>query len=107
MLTDYHLHLRPDEDRSPPYERWFTEANVTRYLDAAREAGIGELGVSEHVYRFRQSLELWRHPFWKRQAADDLDAYCEFVRGTRLRLGLEVDYVPGAEKQTAEMLEGR
>ena len=107
MLTDYHLHLRPDEDRSDPYERWFTDSNVRRYLDAARAAGIEELGVSEHVYRFRQSLELWRHPFWKRYAVDDLDAYCEFVRSTPLRLGLELDYVPGSEEQAEKMLAGR
>jgi histidinol-phosphatase (PHP family) len=107
VLTDYHLHLRPDEDDAPAHERWFTAANVERYLDAARLAGIEELGVSEHVYRFRQSLELWDHPFWRRQAADDLDAYCEFVRTTPLRLGLELDYVPGAEQPTEELLAGR
>ena len=27
MLTDYHVHLRPDEDDTPP-ERYFTDANV-------------------------------------------------------------------------------
>ena len=80
MLTDYHLHLRPDEADTPP-ERYFTAENVERYLAAAAAAGIEELGVSEHVYRFRQALELWRHPFWEEQARDDLDAYCEFVRG--------------------------
>jgi histidinol-phosphatase (PHP family) len=107
VLTDYHLHLRPDDDRSPARERWFTEDNVERYLEAARRAGIEELGVSEHVYRFRQSLDLWRHPFWERQATDDLDAYCEFVRTTPLRLGIELDFVPGAEEATTELLAGR
>ncbi len=82
MLTDYHLHLRPDEQGTPP-ERYFTAENVERYLEAAATAGIEELGVSEHVHRFRQALELWRHPFWEEQAVDDLDAYCEFVRGDR------------------------
>jgi histidinol-phosphatase (PHP family) len=107
VLTDYHLHLRPDDDRTPVHERWFTESNVERYLKAAGAAGIEELGVSEHVYRFRQSLELWRHPFWEQQATDDLDAYCDFVRTTPLRLGLELDYVPGAEENAAELLAGR
>jgi histidinol phosphatase-like PHP family hydrolase len=97
VLTDYHLHLRPDDDLTPPFEGWFTDANVDRYLAAARAAGIEELGVSEHVYRFRESLEVWDHPFWRRYANDDLDAYCEFVRSTPLRLGIELDFVPGAE----------
>jgi histidinol-phosphatase (PHP family) len=106
MLTDYHLHLRPDEAGTPP-ERYFTAENVERYRRAAEAAGIAELGVSEHVHRFRQALELWRHPFWEEQAIDDLDAYCEFVRGEGLRLGIECDYVAGAEDRTASLLEAR
>ncbi|HEX3243014.1 MAG TPA: histidinol phosphate phosphatase, partial [Solirubrobacterales bacterium] len=106
MLTDYHLHLRPDEDGTTA-ERYFTTENVDRYREAAEAAGIAELGVSEHIHRFTQSLELWDHPFWREQARDDLDSYCEFVRGTELRLGIEMDFVPGAEDRTANLLEAR
>jgi histidinol-phosphatase (PHP family) len=106
MLTDYHLHLRPDE-ADTTFEDYFTAANADRYRAAADAAGIEELGVSEHVYRFRQSLDLWRHPLWLENASDDLDAYCEFVRSTSLRLGVECDFVPGAEGRTAAMLEAR
>jgi histidinol-phosphatase (PHP family) len=106
VLTDYHLHLRPDEPDTPP-ERYFTAENVERYREAAAAVGIEELGVSEHVYRFTQALELWRHPFWQEQARDDLDAYCEFVRGAGLKLGVECDFVPGAEDRTANLLQAR
>lgn len=106
MLTDYHLHLRPDEPDTTP-ERYFTAENVERYREAAVAAGIDEMGVSEHVYRFTQALDLWRHPFWQEQARDDLDAYCEFVRGAGLKLGVECDFVPGAEDRTANLLEAR
>jgi histidinol-phosphatase (PHP family) len=106
MLTDYHLHLRPDEDHTS-FERYFNSENVDRYLEAAAAAGIEELGVSEHVYRFRQALDLWRHPLWIENAVDDLDAYCEFVRGTPLRLGIECDFIPGAEERIAALLEAR
>jgi len=106
VLTDYHLHLRPDDDDTPP-ERYFTTENVDRYLAAAEAAGVEELGVSEHVYRFTQALDLWRHPFWEEQARDDLDAYCDFIRTTPLRLGVECDYVPAAEDRTASLLESR
>ena len=106
MLTDYHLHLRPDGADTTP-EEFFTEANVERYLDAARQAGIEELGVSEHVYRFRQALDVWRHPFWVEQATDDIDDYCEFVRTTPLRLGVEADFIPGAEDRIRNLLEVR
>jgi histidinol-phosphatase (PHP family) len=103
MLTDYHLHLRPDEDGTS-FERYFTTENVDRYLEAAAAAGIEELGVSEHVYRFRQALELWQHPLWVENAVDDVDAYCEFVRATPLRLGIECDYIPGAEERIEALL---
>jgi histidinol-phosphatase (PHP family) len=104
MLTDYHLHLRPDEPDTPP-ERYFTAENVARYREAAAAAGVEELGVSEHVYRFAEALDVWRHPFWLEQASDDLGAYCEFVRGAGLKLGIECDFVPGAEERTAALLE--
>ncbi|HEY7267474.1 MAG TPA: histidinol-phosphatase [Solirubrobacterales bacterium] len=103
MLTDYHLHLRPDD--SGEAGDHFSDQNVDRYLAAAEEHGIEELGVSEHVYRFTQALEIWDHPYWQGQARDDLDAYVEFVRETPLRLGIECDFVPGSEDRTANLLE--
>ncbi|HSS33456.1 MAG TPA: histidinol-phosphatase [Solirubrobacterales bacterium] len=106
MLTDYHLHLRPD-DGDTPAARYFNAENVDRYLAAAAAAGIEELGVSEHVYRFHQALDLWRHPLWVENANDDLDAYCAFVRTTPLKLGIECDYIRGVEDRTAELLGGR
>jgi len=107
MLTDYHLHLRPDDAAATP-ERYFTSANAEVYREAADARGISELGVSEHIYRFRQALEIWRHPFWEDFAHDDLDDYCRFVREeTDLRLGIEMDFVAGAEDRTAALLDAR
>ncbi len=107
MLTDYHLHLRPDS-RSSTAEQFFTPANAERYRERATELGIAELGVSEHVYRFSAALEIWDHPFWRRYAHDDLDAYIEFVREeTDLKLGIEMDFVPGREDRIANVLDGR
>jgi histidinol-phosphatase (PHP family) len=107
VLTDYHVHLRPDALEATA-ERFFTPANAERYRTVAAERGIEELGVSEHVYRFRQALDVWQHPMWQRHAVDDLDAYCEFVREeTDLRLGIEADFVPGREDRLANLLEAR
>ncbi len=107
MLTDYHLHLRPD-DLEATASAHFTPANVERYREVARERGIAELGVSEHIHRFRQALEVWQHPFWLENAVDDLDEYCRFVREeTDLKLGLEADFVPGREDRTANLLQAR
>ena len=105
MLTDYHVHLRPDDVDATPAERYLTAANAERYRTVASERGIEELGVAEHVYRFRQALDVWQHELWRDSARDDLDAYCAFVREeTDLRLGIEADYLPGREDRMAELL---
>jgi histidinol-phosphatase (PHP family) len=107
LLTDYHVHLRPDEPEQTP-ERAFTAGNAERYRVVAQERGIAELGVAEHVYRFAAALDVWDHPFWRQWARDDLDAYCGFVREeTDLRLGIEADFVPGREDRMASLLEAR
>jgi histidinol-phosphatase (PHP family) len=105
MLTDYHLHLRPDDLGCRAVD-FFTPANAERYRDVAQERGIEELGVSEHIHRFSQALEIWQHPMWAENALDDIYAYCEFVREqTDLRLGIEMDFVPGREDKTRNLLE--
>jgi histidinol-phosphatase (PHP family) len=108
VLTDYHVHLRPDDVPQTPAERYLTAANAERYRLVASERGIDELGVAEHVYRFTQALDVWQHELWRDSARDDLDAYCAFVREeTDLRLGLEADFVPGREDRMAELLAAR
>jgi len=102
VLTDYHLHLRPDDTGKA--SEAFTEENVARYLAAAEEHGIGDLGVSEHIYRFLEALEVWQHPYWRDQASDSLSEYCDFVASTPLKLGIEADYVRGAEDKLEHIL---
>jgi histidinol-phosphatase (PHP family) len=107
VLTDYHTHLRPDTADTPP-ERYFTKENVRRYLDAAAARGVSELGFSEHVHRFREALTVWQHPFWRACAQDSLDEYVAFLEGIEeVKLGIEVDWIPGREAQLAALIEGR
>jgi histidinol-phosphatase (PHP family) len=105
MLTDYHLHLRPD-DRDASAAEHFSAANVERYRAVAQERGIAELGCAEHVYRFAQALAVWSHPLWREYANDDLDLYVSFVREqTDLRLGIEADFIVGREDRMATLLQ--
>jgi histidinol-phosphatase (PHP family) len=104
VLTDYHLHLRPDTTDAIASE-YFTQANADRFLDAAEAAGIAELGVSEHVHRFTEALEVWDHPFWRENAVDDLGEYLEFSRGAGLKAGIEMDWVAGREDRIANLLD--
>ena len=107
MLTDYHVHLRPDQEGTPG-EQFFTRENAECYREAASERGIEELGVAEHIHRFVQALDVWTHPWWRHWAHDDIDQYCAFVREeTDLRLGIEADFVPGAEDRMQNLLEAR
>jgi histidinol-phosphatase (PHP family) len=105
VLTDLHVHLRKDEPNTPASEA-FTTGNVDRYRAVAEERGIAELGVSEHIYRFRQALDVWQHPFWRAEAKDDLDEYVGFLRDyTDLRVGIEADFVAGKEDRLANLLD--
>jgi histidinol-phosphatase (PHP family) len=106
VLTDYHVHLRPDEDDSPA-ERYFTQDNVDRYREAADERGIDDLGIAEHVHRFLQSLDVWEHPWYRHWAADDIDEYVDFLRASGLKVGIETDFLPGREDRLANLLDGR
>lgn len=107
MLTDYHVHLRPDGPDTPA-ERYFTQGNAERYRESADAKGIAELGVSEHVYRFTQALDVWQHEYWRQSAVDDIDAYAGWVtEETDLKLGIEADFIPGREDRMADLLDGR
>jgi len=106
VLTDYHVHLRPDEPGATA-ERYFTAANADRFRETATERGIEELGVAEHIHRFAQSLEVWTHPWYRHWARDDVDEYCDFVRSSGLRLGVEADFLPGREDRLASFLDVR
>ncbi len=106
MLTDYHVHLRPD-DEGTTAERFFTAENADRYREAASERGIEELGVAEHIHRFVQALDIWDHPWYRHWARDDVDQYCDFLRDQGLKVGIEADFLGGREDRVANLLDGR
>jgi histidinol-phosphatase (PHP family) len=105
VLTDLHVHLRKDGPGTAASEA-FTTGNVDRYREVAEERGISELGVSEHIYRFRQALSVWEHSFWRAEAKDDMDDYVGFLREyTDLRVGIEADFIVGREDRLANLVD--
>lgn len=106
VITDYHLHLRGD-DLSARAADHFTPENIARYVEAAGQAGVTDLGCAEHMYRFTEALTVWRHPFWDEWAIDDIDRYVEAVKASPIKLGIEGDYVLGAEEKLEAMLGSR
>ena len=108
VLTDYHLHLRPDDDDRPPGA--VGVHGRERGALPGRGRGGGDRGAGRAPSTSTGSPRRSRSGAIRsgsEQARDDLDAYCEFVRTTPLRLGLEVDFVPGAEDRIANLLDGR
>jgi len=105
VIVDYHLHLRaPDESVDHSVEA------VERFVEKAGERVVDEIGFTEHVYYFRQTGDLWSLPYQLERCVYDLDAYVDaVVEAKRLdfpvKLGLEVDYVPGSERETFDLLE--
>ena len=103
VITDYHLHLRGDDLAASAADH-FNPENIARYVEAAEAVGVTELGCAEHMYRFTEALNVWRHPFWDEWAIDDIDQYVEAVEASPIKLGIEGDYILGAEEKLEEML---
>jgi len=104
VIVDYHMHLRTERG-----EIAHETGAVDPYVEAAREAGVDEIGFTEHVYYFRQTSSLWTVPYQTERCVYDIERYVEAVvrardRGLPVKLGLEVDYVPGREEETRELL---
>ena len=104
MIVDYHMHLRNERE-----EIAHDAPSVGPFVDAARRAGVDEIGFTEHAYYFTQLRTLWSVPYQMERCAYDLDAYVEAIvcareRGLPVKLGLEVDYVPGREDETRALL---
>ncbi|HLH28015.1 MAG TPA: PHP domain-containing protein, partial [Acidimicrobiales bacterium] len=121
-MLDYHLHLWPHSQR----EAEATTAQVADYCERATAAGVTEIAVTEHLFRFVEARDLlwgfWEDDpcshlhggmasYWEHHAHADLDAYVatvEAVRGEGLPVvcGLEVDYYEGRMHEVAELLDG-
>ncbi|MBN8870314.1 MAG: histidinol-phosphatase HisJ family protein [Solirubrobacterales bacterium] len=106
VITDYHLHLRGDDLAARAADH-FNAENIARYAEAAAAAGVTDLGCAEHMYRFTEALSVWRHPFWDEWAIDDIDQYVEAVESSPIKLGIEGDYILGAEEKLEAMLGSR
>jgi histidinol-phosphatase (PHP family) len=103
LIVDYHLHLRPDGDRLD--DAAFEPGHLARYVAAARGRGVGEIAITEHVYRFRQAADLSDHVFWRESTRDDITVYFDRLTAGResglpVLVGLELDWL-GVERADA------
>lgn len=104
MIVDYHMHLR-DERNAIDH----TADAAEKFVERARERGVDEIGLTEHVYYFRQTRACWSRPYQTERCVYDLDVYVAAVleakrRGLPVKLGLEVDWFPPGDEALEEML---
>jgi histidinol-phosphatase (PHP family) len=104
LIVDYHMHLRNGSG-----EIAHETSAVDPFVESAREAGVDEIGFTEHIYYFKQTRSLWTVPYHTERCVYDIEAYVSAVVGARdrglpVKLGLEVDYVPGREEETRGLL---
>ncbi len=95
LPADYHLHT--------PLCR-HARGEPTEYAARARELGLEEIGFSDHSPMSREDFDDWR------MRADQLDEYVAKVArarrehpALRIKLALEVDYLPGQEAWIREL----
>jgi histidinol-phosphatase (PHP family) len=121
-VLDYHTHLWPHGQRDVPP----TVDQLAAYCERATAAGIDEIALTEHLFRFVQADAILRgfwesEPiaalrdsmamYWDDHARADLDAYVDCViaakdAGLPVVLGLEVDYYRGRMDDVAALLAG-
>ena len=101
VIVDYHMHLRNGREEIA-HDTW----SVDPFVEAARAAGVDEIGFTEHVYYFKQTRTLWTVPYQSERCVYDLEPYVDAIaearaRGLPVKLGLEVDYVAGSRGRDA------
>ena len=104
MIVDYHMHLRNSAE-----EIEHTVEAIELFVEIACERGVDEIGFTEHVYYFTATRSLWDVPYQLERCNYELEPYVDAVddaksRGLPVKLGLEVDYVPGREDDLRDVL---
>jgi histidinol-phosphatase (PHP family) len=79
-LIDYHLHVVAHGDRP------MTVENILAYCEVAQERGVLQMGITEHD---RYLYEIDVAAFQEAREKTDVE----------LRLGIEIDFVPGKEER--------
>lgn len=99
-MRDYHMHLERGA---------LTVEYLERFLERATEVGITEIGVTEHLYRFKEARGILWNDYVASRSVNRAETYVALIdkvkaMGLPVRFGLEVDYVPGKERETGRVL---
>jgi len=87
--TDYHVHSSFSDGRSIPGD----------YIAPAQAAGLSEIGFSEHLTLFKD-LEDWNmNPVYISHYISHLENLRNNTKNIKIKIGLEVDFFAGKEKE--------
>src|SRR3954471_10215377 len=89
------MHLAPDDE---PLAASLTVEQVAALWRAARERGVDDVCLTEHVYRFAVAAPISQHPFWQEETKADIQAYRDVLAqaredGSDVRTGIELDWL--------------
>ena len=121
-MLDYHLHLwaHGQHGVAPTVEA------VAAYCERAAAAGVVEIAITEHLFRFREARDalagFWDDDpdpslaanlarYWDEECESDLDQYLEVLgaaqsSGLPVLTGIEVDHYAGRMDRVAQLLDG-
>lgn len=96
MLTDYHVHMAETGPLTVDY--------LKEYVDKATQQGIQELGISEHAYFFYETKHILSNPWVDNRRHLHFKDYQKLFdearqEGIPIKMGIEMDYTPGKEKE--------
>ena len=92
--TDYHMHSSYSDGRSDPED----------YITPAIEAGLSEIGFSEHLNLFKTNDAGNMNPVNISQYISHIETLRKIVKNIKIKIGLEVDYFAGKEKEINDYL---
>lgn len=109
-------------------EGCYSEGWLDLYLERAKQLGLKEVGIVDHLYRFSDAQEYYcKHIYleddelgnlqrkWLDQVAvmPSVDHFIDFInsqkqrwkaQGITLKLGIEADFFPGGEEELSEII---
>ena len=115
MLADYHMHL----ENGP-----LTVEYIAQFVEVAQARGVTEVGISEHCHHFVEYRRIMEHLATGPGTYRELDEFfsqcfhtpiAEYIdvlnqarqAGLPIKIGIEVDYIPGFEREIAEFIAGQ
>jgi len=92
--TDYHIHTTFSDGRSSPED----------YIAPAIAAGISEIGFSEHLSLFKENQDWCMNPSNTSAYVDYINQLKKNTDKIQIKTGLEIDFIPGKEKEIESFL---